>query len=99
MQSGKNWRRLLTAILLSALTLFLYNCKSTPVTTADVEAVLAVLAPPMPVPPETEPVMFEDRDGGLWLSYNDYRALERNVIALREYASRLEIIIRFYQGE
>jgi hypothetical protein len=43
-----------------------------------------------------EPVVFEDRDGGLWLSYEDYRALERNVIAMREYAARLEIIIGFY---
>ena len=46
-----------------------------------------------------EPVRFEDRDGGLWLSYEDYRALERNVIALREYAGRLEVIIGFYGEE
>jgi hypothetical protein len=46
-----------------------------------------------------EPVRFEDRGGGLWLSYDNYRALERNVIALREYAERLEIIIGFYQEE
>jgi hypothetical protein len=43
-----------------------------------------------------EPVAFEDRDGGLWLSYENYRALERTVIALREYAERLEIVIGFY---
>jgi hypothetical protein len=53
----------------------------------------------MPQPPAMEPVVFEDRDSGLWLSYSDYRALERNVIAMREYAARLEIIIRFYRGE
>jgi hypothetical protein len=46
-----------------------------------------------------EPVYFEARDGGLWLSYNDYRALERDIIALREYAAKLEIIIRFYREE
>jgi hypothetical protein len=46
-----------------------------------------------------EPVAFEDRDGGLWLSYDDYRALERNVIALQEYAERLEIIVWFYGEE
>jgi hypothetical protein len=46
-----------------------------------------------------EPVRFEDRDGGLWLSYDNYRALERNVIALREYAARLEIIIGFYEEQ
>jgi hypothetical protein len=44
-----------------------------------------------------EPVRFEDRDQGLWLSYSDYRALERNIIALREYAGRLEIVIWFYR--
>jgi hypothetical protein len=43
-----------------------------------------------------EPVIFEDREGGLWLSYESYRALERNVIALREYAARLEAAVQFY---
>jgi hypothetical protein len=42
-------------------------------------------------------VLFEDRDGGLWLSYENYRALERNVITMREYTARLEIIIGFYR--
>jgi beta-xylosidase len=50
----------------------------------------------MPSPPTEEPVLFVDMDGGLWLSYNDYRALERNIIALREYSARLEVIIEFY---
>jgi hypothetical protein len=44
-----------------------------------------------------EQVRFVDRDGGLWLSYEQYRALERNVMALREYAERLIIVIEFYQ--
>jgi hypothetical protein len=60
--------------------------------------VTAALEPEAPPAPEMEPVRFEDRDGGLWLSYGDYRALERNVIALREYAARLEIIVEFYRG-
>jgi hypothetical protein len=46
-----------------------------------------------------EPVEFADSAGGLWLSYDNYRALERNVIALREYARRLEIIIEFFMAE
>ena len=66
---------------------------------AEFEKVEAALVPPMPKAPDMEPVSFEDRDGGLWLSYDDYRALERNVIALREYAARLEVIIGFYKGE
>jgi hypothetical protein len=57
------------------------------------------LVPETPSPPETEAVAFEDRDGGLWLSYGDYRALERNIIALREYAGKLEAIVRFYREE
>jgi hypothetical protein len=44
-----------------------------------------------------ERVSFEDRDGGLWLSYENYRALERNVIAMREYAQRLEAALDFYR--
>jgi hypothetical protein len=63
----------------------------------DWDETMKVLIPPMPDLPEMEAVRFEDRDGGLWLSYNDYRSLERNVIALREYARKLEIIIGFYQ--
>jgi hypothetical protein len=46
-----------------------------------------------------EPAAFEDREGGLWLSYENYRALERNIIAMREYAARLEIIIEYYRGD
>jgi hypothetical protein len=57
------------------------------------------LKPPVPKAPALEAVRFEDRDGGLWLSYDDYRALERNITAMREYAGRLEIIIGFYEGE
>lgn len=44
-----------------------------------------------------EPVVFKDKDGGLWLSYEAYRALERNIIAMREYAARLEVIIAFWE--
>jgi hypothetical protein len=46
-----------------------------------------------------EAVIFADRDGGLWLSYNDYRAMERNIIAMREYAAKLKAVIEFYEGE
>jgi len=95
-------RKPLTAILLIALIIYSTNsCKSTQTQTApsEIEKTLAAIAPPMPVPPEMEPVHFEDRDGGLWLSYNDYRALERNVIAMREYAGRLEVVCRFYRED
>jgi len=63
------------------------------------DATLAAIAPPAPTLPQSEPVRFEERDGGLWLSHGDYRALERNVIALREYAAKLEAVLEFWTGE
>jgi hypothetical protein len=66
-------------------------------TTAGIEEALGAVEPEGPVAPALEPVAFEDRDGGLWLSYDNYRRLERNVIALREYAARLETVIDFYR--
>jgi hypothetical protein len=75
------------------------TCATTKSINSEIEATLAAIKPPIPPAPEPEPVVFEDRDGGLWLSYQDYRALERNVIAMREYAARLEIIIGFYAGD
>ena len=89
-------------MLILSIALTIFSCKSAPETTPaeEAQAIVAAIAPPMPAAPVMEPVRFEDReDGGLWLSYNDYRALERNIIAMREYMSRLEIIIRFYREE
>jgi hypothetical protein len=95
--NGRTWQ--LRLILIWSIELIVFsgcktpgNLKSTPETAK----VLAVLI--LPVPPEStmEQVRFLDRDGGLWLSYQ-YRALERNVTALWEYAERLIIVIEFYQ--
>ena len=93
----KNKFLLLFLMLLIALVSF-SGCKTTG-KNIDAEVALAAIAPPMPAIPLMEPVRFEPGEGGLWLSYNDYRTLERNVIAMREYAARLEIIIKFYRGE
>jgi hypothetical protein len=79
--------------------IFSSSCKSTQTIDSDVTDIMAALQPPLPDPPVIEQVIFEDKENGLWLSYNDYRALERNIIALREYAARLEIIIWFYREE
>jgi hypothetical protein len=49
--------------------------------------------------PVTEPAAFGDRDGGLRLSYGDYRSLERNVTAPREYAERPTLTIDFYRED
>jgi len=99
MRREETLQRLLILSLLFALTIFSTSCKSAQITPLEIEKTLAAIAPPVPVPPAMEPVQFEDRDGGLWLSYGDYRALERNIIAMREYAAKLEIIIRFYREE
>ena len=99
MRNGKSFHKLLMLALLTGLTIFSGSCKSAQISGEDVQATLASIAPPVPATPQAEPVSFQDRDGGLWLSHNDYRALERNVIAMREYAAKLEIVIRFYRGE
>jgi len=99
MKNGKTWTLRLIPILLVALTTFsaCATVKSAP--DAKLKKVEAALVPPMPKAPDMEPVRFVDRDGGLWLSYDDYRALERNVIALREYIAKLENILEFYKGD
>jgi hypothetical protein len=65
----------------------------------EASSILETIAPPLPPAPLMESVEFFDRYGGLWLSPDNYRALERNVIALREYAKQLEIIIEFFTAE
>ena len=52
---------------------------------------------PHPPKPALEAVHFEDRDGGLWLSYANYRALEGNVKALQAYSEELELLVKYYE--
>jgi hypothetical protein len=99
---GGNLKKLLTAILLTALTVFSVGCASRGAalrTTAELDAAVEALEHLPPPEPDEEAVVFDDRDGGLWLSYENYRALERNVIALREYAARLLLIAEYYREE
>ena len=98
MMHAKNLTIQLMPVLLLVLTIFLAaGCATVkPVSHEDIAETLSALTPPIPAPPVMEAVEFRDADGGLWLSYDDYRSLERNIIALREYAERLEVIIRFY---
>jgi hypothetical protein len=58
----------------------------------------ARIAPVKPAKPAMERVVFEDAAGGLWLSWESYRAMERNIIAMREYEGKLEAVIEFYEG-
>jgi hypothetical protein len=85
--------------LLAALTLFSAGCAtSQAAATAEIDSAIDALAPETPPPPVLEAVAFEDRDGGLWLSYENYRALERNIIAMREYEARMVLVIEYYRG-
>jgi hypothetical protein len=68
-------------------------------TVSNLNTALDALEPDVPDAPVMEAVEFANAEGGLWLSYNDYRALERNIIAMREYTARLELIVEFYRGE
>jgi hypothetical protein len=97
MRNGRRWQGLLTVVLLSALTGCFSCATRSVVSTPDIKVTLARIAPALPTPPVSEPVRFEERDGGLWLTYEAYRALEWNVIGLREYAARLAAVGRFYE--
>ena len=102
MRIGRNCQKVLMLLLLSVLTI--YSCRTTTATTSstvetEIEQTLELLVLPRPVKPVMEAVRFEDRDGGLWLAYEQYRALERNIIAMREYEGKLEAVIEFYEGE
>lgn len=92
--------QLLIAILLLVLTVFLAGCTTVKVpSNEDIDAVLQNIAPTKPPAPVMEQVLFEDKDGGLWLRYEAYRTLERNIIALKDYTARLEAIIDFWEGK
>jgi hypothetical protein len=84
-----------------ALINFLNNCGTfkPPLQQVKTEAVIEQLAPLMPEFPTMEPVYFVSIEKYLCLSSDDYRALERNVIGLREYIEKLEAVLKFYQGE
>jgi hypothetical protein len=83
-----------------ALTNFFNNCGSfkPAAPAASIESIVEEVAPPMPELPSMERVSFLALDDLLCLSYDDYRALERNVIALREYIEKLEVVVEFYRG-
>lgn len=99
MKKGRLFPLLLMLILLLVPTVFFQTgCTTTKApSNADIDAVLKNIAPTKPPAPIMEPVVFKDKDGGLWLSYEAYRALERNIIAMKEYAARLEVIIAFWE--
>ena len=99
MKKGRLFPLLLTLLLLIVqIVFFQTGCTTAKApTNAEIDAVLKNIAPEKPSAPTMEPVVFQDKDGGLWLSYEAYRSLERNIIAIREYAARLEVIIAFWE--
>ena len=99
MKKGRRFPLLLTLLLLLVqIVFFQTGCTTAKApTNADIDAVLQNIAPEKPPAPVMEQVTFEDKDGGLWLSYEAYRVLERNIIAMREYTAHLEVIIAFWE--
>ncbi len=99
MRKGKNLKILLMPLLLLVPIVFLTtSCETTKATSqAEIDVVLKKIAPERPCKVQMEAVEFQEKDGGLWLSYEDYRALERNIISMKEYAAKLEVIITFWE--
>ncbi len=81
--------KLRIAVLLIGLIIS-FNCKSS----FDV-----VLKLPAPAKPIYEKVNFDSRDDGLFISYADYRKLERNIIEMRTYIEKLEGLIDIYSNQ
>ncbi len=54
---------------------------------------------PLPTKPSYEKVVFIEKDDGLFLSYSEYRKLERNIIEMRIYIEKLEGMIEIYSNE
>lgn len=89
-------------ILSVALTLFFQGCVTGETTTpADQLQVYDSLA--LPTEPYLLPVEFVDTARntppgyGLWLSYDDYRNLETNILRMRAYQMDLLDIIKLYR--
>ena len=54
--------------------------------------------PPVPAEPVMKPVRFAPAEGGLLLTYDEYRALEFNIIEMRRYIGELEAQIEYYRS-
>ncbi|MEM9423259.1 MAG: hypothetical protein AAF975_00545 [Spirochaetota bacterium] len=83
----------LTVCFLSLLWL---GCLS-PVSNTHAQAGTQTVDPPLPTEPQLLAVRFEDREGGLYLSHDNYRKLEKNIVRLRSYAEELKAQIEYYR--
>lgn len=81
--------------LLLALTAFsvLDGCASVPLARPETTA-----APSLPLPAATKPVKWQDRPdlGGLFLTYDEYRKLETNIIEYRREIAELRALAAYY---
>lgn len=93
MRNDKNFHRLM--MLVWCIALMSFSCA----TTKNNSVTMPRLHPPIPAAPVMERVRFEDKADGLWLSYDQYRLLERNIIALQEYAAKLKTVVEFYRED
>lgn len=87
----------MTLTLLIVLITSFPSCE----TTAEMEIPQQKQKLDIPTPPVMKSVNFADQpdDGGLFISYENYRNLENNIIEYRRYIKELEKQIRFYRGE
>lgn len=81
-------------MLIGLITSF-NGCKTVP------EPAPEVLNPAIqrPAAPALSKLTFIDKDGGLWLSYDEYRKLEGNIIAMKAYSEKLEAVIGYYEKQ
>ena len=52
----------------------------------------------MPAEPVMKAVRFTPAEGGLRLSYDEYRSLEWNIVEMRRYIGELEAQIEYYRS-
>lgn len=94
MKPKSSLRRMM--VLSIALTLFL-GCVSPPIGLIPPLEIDLVEVVPIPSAPEMLPVHFTDTGSGLLLTYDDYRALETNIIRMRLYQDELRALIEAHR--
>ena len=89
----KSSGKLLILLLLIGLIVFTQGCRTIPET--DDESLIIPYQLPEPEPEKR--VYFEDTGKGFFLSYDDYRALEENIINQRGYVKILQEAVSYYE--
>jgi len=78
-------------ILLVVLTIFFCSCSTIP---KSINVQIPILTEPTYLK-----VVFEEREGGVFLDYENYRKLEDNIIEMRGYIKILQGQIDIFNGD